>query len=76
MSPGANPISFKWRHKIQTKSEGYVVRYKARLIAKGFTQEYGIDYGKDICSCGQNGIYSHSYCPCRCSIVATLSDGY
>ncbi|XXG71992.1 hypothetical protein AAC387_Pa07g1189 [Persea americana] len=41
---GAKPIGCKWIFKTKRDSNGNVERYKARLIAKGFTQKEGIDF--------------------------------
>ena len=37
-------IGCKWVYKIKTRSDGTVDHYKARIVTRGFTQEYGIDY--------------------------------
>jgi hypothetical protein len=43
---GKTAVECRWVYKITTKSYGSVDRYKARLMEKGFNQEYGIDYEK------------------------------
>ena len=42
--PGQSVVGCRGVYKIKTKADGSVERYKACLVAKGFTQEYGIDY--------------------------------
>ena len=43
---GKSAISCKWVYQFKTRSDGTVDRYKARLVSRGFTQEYRIDYGE------------------------------
>ena len=42
--PGLNVIDCKWVFKIKQKPDGSIDRYKACLVAKGFKQQYGVDY--------------------------------
>ena len=41
---GRKTVRCKWVFKKKMHADGTVARYKARLCAKGFTQQYGLDY--------------------------------
>ncbi|CAM8975422.1 unnamed protein product [Rhodiola kirilowii] len=43
-SPSQHVVGSKWIFRIKRKPDGSVERYKGRLVAKGFHQQYGIDY--------------------------------
>lgn len=43
---GRTPISCKWVFKLKYKSTGEIDKYKARLVARGFTQRKGFDYNE------------------------------
>ena len=42
--PGCRPISLKWVYKVKRDELGAIVKYKARLVARGFVQRKGIDF--------------------------------
>ena len=46
LPPGRIPVRCKWVFKRKLHADGTVARYKARLCAKGFTQQHGIDYNE------------------------------
>ncbi|GBN50528.1 Retrovirus-related Pol polyprotein from transposon TNT 1-94 [Araneus ventricosus] len=41
---GKKDISCRWTFKTKYDSKGNIERYKARLVAQGFSQKFGTDY--------------------------------
>lgn len=44
--PGVTPVTAKWIFKTKLDSVGLLAKSKARLVARGFMQQEGIDYNE------------------------------
>ena len=45
LSFGKFPIGYRWVYTVKVGPDGQVDRFKACLVAKGYTQVYGSDHG-------------------------------
>ena len=44
LPPGCKPLGCKWIFVTKRRVDGTILKHKARLVAQGFRQKYGIDY--------------------------------
>ena len=43
---GKSVVTYRWLYKIKPGADGSVEKYKARFVARGFSQIEGVDYDK------------------------------
>ena len=54
LPPGRKVIGCKWVLKTKTDADGNIIKYKARLIAQGFSQQPGIDFKETFAPIGRS----------------------
>jgi hypothetical protein len=46
LPPGRKLVKSGWVYKVKLCSDGSISKFKARLVCKGYSQEYGMDYNE------------------------------
>ena len=52
---GKNSVDTKWVFRVKRDQDGRVAKYKARLVARGFTQQWGTDFDETYSSVAKLG---------------------
>lgn len=66
LPPGAKALDAKWVLTVKHNADGSIERYKARMVAKGFSQRPGFEYSLDA-------TFSPTYRPATLRLIASLA---
>ena len=69
-----NTVGCRWVFKVKYKAGGLVNRHKACLVAKGYSQEAGLDY-EELPPCSKIYVYPHSFGDCKPFGLGATSNG-
>jgi hypothetical protein len=72
---GKTNIGVKWVYKTKFNEKGKVEKNKERLVAKGFAQQPGIDYGETFSPVARLDIVRAVLASCSPKQMASLSNG-
>ena len=70
---GRDVVDNKWVFKLKRNSDGSVQRYKARLVARGFSQQPGVDF-TEILTCDATHISACNTGYCKSARYGDTSD--
>ena len=64
LPPGAKAIGCGWVFKVKCTTSGSVERYKARIVATGYSQRLGVNYTE---------VFAPTFCPATLRMILALS---
>jgi hypothetical protein len=71
---GHRAIGLKCVFKVKHDEQGAIVKHKARLIAKGYVQQQGVDFDEVFAPCREDGVDPDV--ACRCSTRGLVCASY
>jgi hypothetical protein len=72
---GKSVVTSKWIYKIKHAVDGSIEKYKARFMARGFSQIEGVDYDKTFRTSSQIYLHSIHHCSSCFHGLEATSDG-